>query len=138
VGLTLYLIGAGLTKSLELTRRVPMMMDFVRVLTDYVDNDVVLNTLVTMELGNVYEAACDDCQRLATEIGRNVPITAQADRDQFAALVRGRQPESIEALFERVELMSSPNIYGQGLGNYFRYAINQVFSAIGWDPSMFS
>jgi hypothetical protein len=50
MGLTLYLVGAGPTKSLELTRRVPLMMDFVRVPTDYVDNDVVLNTLVEMEL----------------------------------------------------------------------------------------
>jgi hypothetical protein len=133
VGLTLYLIGAGLTKSLELTRRVPMMMDFVRVLTEYVDNDVVLNTLVTMELGKAYETACDECLRLATQLGRNVPATAKAERDQFAALVWGRQPESIEALFQRVESTSSPNIYGSGLGNYFRYAINQVFSVIGWD-----
>lgn len=133
MGLTLYFIGAGLTKSLELTRRVPMMMDFVNVLTDYVDNDVVLNTLVTMELGKVYESACNDCLKLATQLGRVGPTAAKTDRDRFAALVRGRRPESIEALFERVALMRSPNIYGSGLGNYFRFAINQVFSSIGWN-----
>jgi hypothetical protein len=133
VGLTLYLIGAGLTKSLELTRRVPMMMDFVRVLADYVDNDVVLSTLVQMERGEVYDAACNECRGLADQIGRNVQAATRAERDQFAELVGGRQPESIEALFERVESMRSPNANASGLPVRFRYALNQVFSVIGWD-----
>lgn len=133
MALTIYLVGAGLTKALECTRRVPMMMDFVPVLTEYVDNDIVLNTLVTMELGQVYENPCNDCLAAARRIARNVPGSAKLQREQFAKLVASRQLESIEVLFERVESTSSLNIYGSGLANYFRYAINQVFSAIRWD-----
>jgi hypothetical protein len=110
-----------------------MMMDFTRVLTEYINNDVVLNTLVVMELAGVYETPCDDCRRLADEIGNHVPSATTEQREQFAALVRSREPESIERLFERVETMPAPNIYASGLPTYFRYAVNQVFSGIGWD-----
>jgi hypothetical protein len=44
----LYLVGAGLTKSLQQTRSVPLVMDFTRVLAEFITNDVVLNTLVTI------------------------------------------------------------------------------------------
>ena len=126
-----YLVGAGLTRSLQLALRVPLMMDFVRVLTDYVGNNVVLNTLVQMELGDVYEKRCDECKQCANQLGKDVLAATTEQRDNFAALVRSRQPESIEGLFERI---SSPqNIYASGLGTSFRYAINQVFSVIGWE-----
>ena len=72
-------------------------MDFVHVLTDYVNCDVVLNTLVQMEIGKVYETACEDCLSLAEEIGRDVPAADRVTRDRFAALVRSRPPESVEA-----------------------------------------
>src|SRR5258708_3938839 len=109
-----YLVGAGLTRSLQLVKRVPLMMDFVGILTDYVGNNVVLNTLVQMELGDVYEIRCDECKQFASQIGKDVPTATTEQRDQFAALVPSRQPESIERLFERI---SSPqNIYASGLG----------------------
>jgi hypothetical protein len=136
MGLTLYFLGAGLTKSLELSRRVPLMMDFVPVLTGYVDSNVVLNTLVQMEIGKVYKTACDECLSMAGQIGKNVPATDRATRDRFAAMVRSRPTESIEALFKQVELMESNTLdaaYAQGLPAYFRYAINEVFATIDWD-----
>jgi hypothetical protein len=136
MGLTLYFIGAGLTKSLERTRRVPLMADFVHVLADYVDNKVVLDTLVGMEVGRVYETACDECLELATALHRPGQVTDE-ERGQFAALVRGRRSESIEAIFKRVESMS-PETPGFEIASglrpaYFRYAINQVFSTLEWD-----
>jgi hypothetical protein len=139
MGLTLYFVGAGLTKSLELTRRVPLMMDFVPVLADHLDSNVVLNTLVQMEIGRVYKTACDDCLSLAEQIGRDVPAADRATRDRFAALVRSRPSESIEALFEQAE-SKEPNTaaaaYAHGLPALFRYAINHVFSTIGWDLNL--
>jgi hypothetical protein len=140
MGLTLYFIGAGLTKSLELTRRVPLMMDFVPVLADYcLNSDVVLNALVQMEIGRVYETACDDCLSLAEQIGRDVPAADRAIRDRFAALVRSRPPESVEALLERVESTKPDTVaaaYAHGLPALFRYAINDLFSTIGWDLNL--
>jgi len=53
MAMTLYLAGAGLSKAMQRARSVPMMMDFTRVLTELVTDDVVLNTLVTMELWGV-------------------------------------------------------------------------------------
>lgn len=53
MGLTVYFIGAGLTKSHELTRRDPIMIDFVPVFTHCIDSNVALNTLVQMEMGRV-------------------------------------------------------------------------------------
>ena len=130
---TVYLVGAGLTKALQLARRVPLMMDFVRVLADYVGNDVVLNTLVKMELGEVYEIGCDECKQFASQIGKDVPTATQEQRDQFATLVRSRQPESIERLFERISSIAPQNIYASGLETSFGFAINQVFAVIGWE-----
>jgi hypothetical protein len=134
MGTTLYLVGAGLTKSLETTRRVPLMMDFAHVLADYAYNEVVLKTLAGMEVGNVYRTACDECLRLARTLLGDGRV-ADAERHRFAALVRNRQPESIEALFERTESrpVDTPGLeIASGLPVYFRYAINEVFSTIGW------
>jgi hypothetical protein len=131
--MTLYLAGAGLSKSLQRTRSVPLMMDFTRVLTEFISNDVVLNTLVAMELGDVYKRSCLDCKRLAEQIGGDVPRAPKAQRDRFAELVSSREPESIETLFERIVLKEPGNIYASSLPTYFRYAVNQVFVGIGWD-----
>ncbi len=135
MAMTVYLVGAGVSKSLQRFRNVPLMMDFTRVLTEFVSNDVVLNTLVVMELGGVYENSCSECKRLAERIGKNVPKASADERDRFAELVRARQPESIEALFNRIDA-GAANIYASGLPAYFRYAINQVFVGIGWDLEM--
>lgn len=130
--MTLYFAGAGLTKSLQRTRRVPLMMDFVRVMAEYVDNDVVLNSLVTMELGEVYQRPCPRCKNLAEEIGKGAPRASKEQRDQFAQLVASREQESIETLFERIVKGRPKSIYAQGLPTYFRYAVNQMFVEIGW------
>jgi hypothetical protein len=91
MAMTLYLAGAGLSKSLQRAHSVPLMMDFTRVLTEFVSNDVVLNTLVVMELGEVYENSCSECKRLAEHIGKDVSESFRDDeRDRFAALVRSR------------------------------------------------
>ena len=136
MAMTLYLAGAGLSKSLQRSRSAPLMMDFTRVLTEFVSNDVVLNTLVVMELGGVYENSCTECKQLAELIGKDVPKASAYERDRFAELVRCRQPESIETLFDRIETAEPTNIYASGLPAYFRYAINQVFLGIGWDLEM--
>jgi hypothetical protein len=85
-----------------------------------------------MELADVYEMRCEECKLYAGQLSKNVPAATKEQRDQFAALVRSRQPESIERLFERIP--SPPqNIFASGLGTSFQHAINQVFSTIGWD-----
>jgi hypothetical protein len=138
MGLTLYFVGAGLTKSLERTRRVPLMSDFVQVLTEYASNGnkVVLDTLVGMEVGNAYEAACEKCLALAKALRGREEVTEE-ERGRFAELVRNRPSESIEAIFKRIESLG-PDTPGFAIASglrpaYFRYAINEVFATIDWD-----
>jgi hypothetical protein len=129
---TVYFVGAGLTKSLQLSRRVPLMMDFCDVMADYVDNDVVLNALVQMEFAHVYDSACNPCEQFAESL-KDVPTATPGERARFAALVQSRRPESIERLLDRAASLSQSDVWASGLPTLFRYAINQVFSMIGWD-----
>ena len=108
-----------------------MMMDFAHVMADYVDNDVVLNALVQMEFAHVYESVCEQCEQFADSL--DVPKAGQQERARFAELVRSRQPESIERLLDRAWNNRESDVWASGLPTLFRYAINQVFSTIGWN-----
>jgi hypothetical protein len=51
-----YFVGAGLTKALEIPcSPVPMMWDFVSTMADYLSDPVVLQTMVALEKGDLYE-----------------------------------------------------------------------------------
>src|SRR5438105_1140054 len=53
---TIYFVGAGFTKSLESNRPIPVMMDFVRVMTYYArTDDVVLMALIGLEALECFE-----------------------------------------------------------------------------------
>src|SRR5689334_18625675 len=129
---TVYFIGAGLTKSLECGLPVPLMMDFVQVMAEYIDIPPVLTALVLMELADVYESTCDACKRSARQLEGNVPTASQDQRVHFAELVKSRKMESIERLLDRASSINPRNAWASTMPTYFRYAINQVFSRIGW------
>jgi hypothetical protein len=130
---TVYLIGAGLTRSLELPGHpVPLMMNFVQVMADYVSNPNVLNSLRCMELGDVYAAACPECKDAAWNIPEEPAQRSGSEVDAFAVLVKQRPPESVEDLLSRNHNRTD-NIYASGLDTYFRYAINQIFATIEWN-----
>ncbi len=136
--MTVYLAGAGLTRSLQRTRSVPLMMDFTRVLTEFIANDVVLAALVGMEIWDVYEQPCPECRQMAEQIARCRPLASASDavRQRFARAVSSRKPESIETLLERIETKKVANPHAPSLPTHFRYAINQVFADLGWDLEM--
>src|SRR2546423_1454179 len=51
----LYFVGAGLTKSLELPGKpVPLMNDYISVMANYPDDDVIRITLAYLELKGLY------------------------------------------------------------------------------------
>ena len=137
MSLSVYLVGAGLTKSLELSRRVPLMMDFISVMADYVQNDIILNTLITLELGGVYATPCAECKRFADNVKSDLSAVASSDRTRFANLLKGRSPESVEDLLTSASRVgANGNIWASGAATYFRYGINQLFATVGWDLNL--
>lgn len=121
-----YFIGAGLTKSLESPGwPVPMMWDFVSTAAHYLDDDVVLTTMVDLERGDLYEWKHAEAAKLA---GQAFP----PDRSSFREALRNRPAESIEDLLER-SLKPSGNFAAEGAHDRFRYAINRLFCLVGWN-----
>ncbi len=129
---SVYFIGAGLTKSLHLPDRpVPLMTDFVRVMADYVDNDVILTTLAELENAGVYEWKCKECSNLArTVVGRNADRSPE-NRSRFARSLKNRPSESIEDLIERAATIQGGS--AASLKDRFLFAINQLFALVGWN-----
>jgi hypothetical protein len=129
---TIYLIGAGLSKSLESpAHAVPLMTDFVRVLADYVENDVVLTTLAELENAGVFTNKCEEVSRLAQLFVGKAPDRSPQNRDRFARCLRDRPAESIEGLIERSSQVVASSSSAD-LKTRFLFAINQVFSTVGW------
>lgn len=127
---TVYLVGAGLTKSLQTDRPVPLMMDFVRVMADYLeadDSNIILTTLAEFENYATYEWPCQEATALAKSlVGRNADRGAE-NKARFARCLRNRPSESVEDLMERAS--RSPDAF---LKNRFLWAINRLFSIVGW------
>lgn len=80
----------------------------------------------------MYESTCDACKRSARQLEGNVPTASQDQRVHFAELVKSRKRESIERLLDRASSINPRNAWASTMPTYFRYAINQVFSRIGW------
>jgi hypothetical protein len=127
----LYFTGAGLTKSLEVPGKpIPMMIDFISVLSCYLSDNVILTTLATLERNNPYPyrwkstEAINAAKRL---VGKHAD-RGTANRRAFAAALRNRPSESIEALLERAIS------HGQTeAADRFIYAISRVFRIVNWN-----
>jgi hypothetical protein len=134
-----YFIGAGLSKSLEKPGRpIPLMFDFVSVMADYLHDDVILATLVSLERAGLYDWRSEDALRIADSNPREVREWTPSMRSGFRRALKNRPWESIETLLERCFERTSTqtaNLYAQGIPQRFRYAINRLFYLIGWEVS---
>ncbi len=127
-----YFIGAGLTKSLELPGKpVPLMWDFVSVMADHLDSEVILTTLVQLDRYGVYEWPSKEAAHLAEKLGRQRPSDPTL-REEYRWTLKNRPAESIEALLQRAPQRGGDDSV-QELLRRFNYAINQVFCRVGWD-----
>jgi hypothetical protein len=131
----LYFVGAGLTKALALpTRPVPAMLDFIRTCAEYTDDPVILTTLAELENATPYPytwvsaAARELAPRLVGQNRSDDP----AIRSAFVRALRERPGESIEDLLDRTGGGAS-NRSSQSADTRFRYAIQRLFTIIGWD-----
>lgn len=132
---TCYFVGAGLSKSLELPDwPIPLMMDFVRTMADYLDNDVILTTLAELENAGVFVTKCEEASRLAKVlVGKDADRSIE-NRVRFAKCLRDRAPESIEDLIERSSQVTASSSSAE-LKDRFLFSINQLFSIVGWNVS---
>jgi len=120
-----YIVGAGLTKSLEGTLRVPLMQDFVYVLADHFDDDVILTHVAEMEAAALFENSTTCTHSLAQRLARGDDRTPAA-RAEFKAVLQGRPSENIETLLQR----SVDKGGNEAAPTRFNFAINRVFARI--------
>src|ERR1039458_7697080 len=128
-----YLIGAGLTKSLETSGwPVPAMWDFTSTMASYIDDDIVLTTMAELENAGLYQGRSDDAANLAVRIVGKSADRSPATRAAFRETLKKRPPESIEDLLER-SLRLSRNPAAESAHQRFKYAINRLFCIVGWN-----
>jgi hypothetical protein len=130
----LYFVGAGLTKSLELstnyleppTHPVPLMFDFVSTASAYLDDEVVLTTLADLETAEppLYAWKSPEARALAQKLVEQG--NSEHLRTQFAQALRNRPSESIEDLLCNTRDGSITEFR-------FKYAIQRIFWLIGWN-----
>ncbi|MCJ7502158.1 MAG: hypothetical protein MUP80_03740, partial [Acidobacteriia bacterium] len=132
----IYFVGAGLTKSLQRSDfPVPLMNDFVSVMADYIDDDVILTALAELEKMELYKWR----DPKATQLGSSL-ITRDTDRSdsrrrEFQQVVQNRPAESIEKLLaeaDRLQRNSPPREPRLPLLR-FVYGINRLFCRVEWN-----
>jgi hypothetical protein len=107
------------------------MFDFIRVMAEYVEDDVILTTLAELVNARVFSSRSARAEELAQRVvgsdADRSPETRAAFRDALKELPRD---ESIEVLLEAAA--SSQHISAGSTDLRFRYAINRVFFLIDW------
>jgi hypothetical protein len=120
-----YIVGAGLTKALQDSFRVPLMRDFVSVLADHLDDNVILTHLAEMEAEALFENSTPDTRAFAQTLVNDKGRTPAA-RAKFKAMLQGRPSENIETLLQR----SLDRKGNDAAPTRFNFAINRFFYRI--------
>src|SRR5262245_49218619 len=125
-----YIVGAGLTKALErLPQRVPLMQDFVSVMADHIDDDVILTHLAEMENADLFEVPSLDAKTIASGLACGNDRSPMV-RAKFKEILKSRPVENIEVLLEK-SLKK-----GGGELIRFNFAINRIFCRIAWNLNL--
>jgi hypothetical protein len=135
-----YIVGAGLTKSLESSARIPLMWDFVSVMADYIWNEdgsydkTVLTTLADLEDSDIFEHQNAEGKTLARTVLNLVNGRGELsieDAKRFQMIMQERVPENIENLLNRA-LEKGEDEFGESfIPQRFNFAINRMFARIG-------
>jgi hypothetical protein len=98
----LYFVGAGLTKALQKHLPIPVMRDFVSTMADYLDDDIVLTALASLDIvkPSPYEWQPPGIQELALALGDGSD-RSPARRAEYRRALKNRPSENIEKLFHR-------------------------------------
>jgi hypothetical protein len=114
----LYIVGAGLTKALQQTAQVPLMADFVSVMSHHLDDPVIAEILARYEQDGVFQWPSTTT---SVELAKRI---LHGDTDglvDFGNALRNRPSENIETLLEDA-IKRGPDV-----ANLFKRAINRVF-----------
>ncbi|MBZ5551363.1 MAG: hypothetical protein LAO21_01490 [Acidobacteriia bacterium] len=130
-----YFVGAGLTKSLQQNSPVPLLNDFISVMADYLtESDVIRVALADFECDDLFEWRCDEWKDTAQSI---LDCDGSVPKDllrKFQGIMKSRPSENIEMLLGRgFEKHATP--YNSSAMR-FCFAINDVFSRIGWNVNL--
>lgn len=153
-----YLLGAGLTKSLEIPpKRIPLMYDFIAVLADRLEDEEILTHLAHLEIAELFPQRSPEARRLVIEL-----LVKENESpgilEELKRALKERAPENIETLIETAARAgahrgSNPLSYldrselddpetGAMVVKYFalgeaplrfNFAINSYFAWVGWD-----
>lgn len=136
-----YIVGAGLTKALQTSARIPLMTDFVSVMADYIYQDngeldrVILTTLAELENGGVFENTKEDWKSLARRVvvsdREREPNLTREEAEAFKRVMQERSAENIEELLQRVVEKAGDDLGAGFLPQRFNFGINEVFARIG-------
>ena len=136
-----YIVGAGLTKALETTFRIPLMTDFVSVMADYIYQEggefdrVILTTLAELENGGVFENTKEDWKELARRVvlsdRETEPNLTSEEAEAFKKVMQERPGENIEELLQRAVEKARDDLGAGFLPQRFNFGINEVFARIG-------
>lgn len=131
---SIYFVGAGMSKAIQTSKPVPLMVDFVKVASEYAEHDPVSRTmLLGFERLGLFDWPATTAGQLAERIESR--RSGPADVKQFLFELRRRPSESVETLLSQA---SRSNVGPFTKAAYqpvvrFRYAIGRIFSLIGWD-----
>jgi hypothetical protein len=136
-----YVAGAGLTKALETTKRIPLMPDCVSVMADYIYEDsgeldrVILTTLAELEIAGVFQNTKEDWKGLAQRVELSdrdtEPDLTREEAEAFKKIMQDRPKENIESLLQRALQKARDDVGAGFLPLRFNFAINKMFSRIG-------
>lgn len=106
------------------------MPDFVAILADHIESDVVLTALTNFEKGRVFEWSRPEWIAMADALGVN---STAAERGAYADVLRRRPSENVEQLLRNALKRRKGNLYASIVEDRFSFAINAVFARIGWN-----
>jgi len=122
-----YFVGAGLSKALEKpSYPIPLMYDYIRVMSNYLDDDVILTQLSALETEEPYPYKWHDPegQRIGRSLNGEDADRNAVNRSAFQRALRNKPIESIEDILEKTGAIAAVR---------FRYAINRLFSIVDWN-----
>jgi hypothetical protein len=118
----LYIVGAGLTKSLETSSaQVPLMADFVSVMSRHIEDPVIAQMLAQYEQRGAFEWPSTD---VSTALAERVIAGDTSALSGFAQALRDRPGENIETMLE------SAISRDRKTAEDFKRAINRVFCRV--------
>lgn len=133
---TVYFVGAGLSKALQLdaSHPIPLLADFVKVAAYYAENDtsnIPILTLMGLERCGRFRWRSEEGLRVARAFEPKKRDNSLVK--SFVEILRRRPSESIEDLLVREDRGASfgeSTIFEPVIR--FRYAISRIFALIGW------